>query len=105
MSLEGKIKDDSLRFRAKKRFSRKVKGSLQVFPKENRKLFNSIQEYKVKLKAVNQQLENEITKCKRAEEEVIRHKAELEAMITKRTVQLEAKNEALKGEIAFTKIV
>ncbi|MBP1714409.1 MAG: domain S-box [Deltaproteobacteria bacterium] len=103
MSLEGKIKDDSLRFRAKKRFSRKVKGYLLVFPKENRKLFNSIHEYKVKLKAVNQQLENEITKCKRAEEEVIRHKAELEAMITKRTVQLEAKNEALKGEIAERK--
>ena len=43
---------------------------------------------------------SEITDRKKAEEEVLRLNAELEAKVTKRTAQLEAANTALKDEIA-----
>ena len=80
----------------------KERCELQLMRKEGRPVFISMESISMK-EEDNIRIRSavsEITDRKRAEEEVLRLNAELEAKVTKRTAQLEAANKALKDEIA-----
>ena len=80
----------------------KERCELQLMRKEGRPVFISMESISVK-EEDNIRIRSavsDITDRKRAEEEVLRLNAELEAKVTKRTAQLEAVNKALKDEIA-----
>ena len=80
----------------------KERCELQLMRKEGRPVFISMESISMK-EEDNIRIRSavsEITDRKKAEEEVLRLNAELEAKVTKRTAQLEAANTALKDEIA-----
>ena len=80
----------------------KERCELQLRRKEGRSVFASLESISVK-EEDNIRIRSavsDITDRKRAEEEVLRLNAELEAKVAVRTAQLEAANKALKDEIA-----
>jgi two-component system, chemotaxis family, sensor kinase Cph1 len=80
----------------------KERCELQLMRKEGRPVFISMESISVKEedKIRIRSAVSDITDRKRAEEEILRLNAELEAKVTRRTAQLEAANKALKDEVA-----